>query len=246
MFGPAGSGGWEWNFHTGSQPGGVALDQSGTKSTYRPPDTTIMIRFDFRTIGSGWETNGLGHSNRLTAFLTSTKVWHSERQLAWLQEVAAVAHRNEAICDIIMRDDCLDAQSLQYPVLLFREGYVFLAEDPDELRRHARSTFAETRMAKWQICDSNGNLSRVSRWEVLSRRGLRQLSDMLLGDVFAEPILISERNLTLREFVQLFEPMLLEYRMYGNAYGNDENRFRDDLKNVKSFPELFKFVESAV
>ena len=109
-----------------------------------------------------------------------------------------------------------------------------------------RRVFDETRIAKWQICDSNGNLSRVPRWEMVPRSGLKRLRDVLLGDVFAEPILISERSLTVREFVQLLEPMLLKFRMYGNAYGNVEIRFRDDLKNVKDFPELFRFIESAI
>jgi hypothetical protein len=75
---------------------------------------------------------------------------------------------------------------------------------------------------------------------------LKRLVDALSGTVFAEPILIHERNLTLQEFIQLIEPMLLKYRMYGNAYGTDEQRFRDDLRNIKSFAELYKFVESAV
>jgi hypothetical protein len=140
----------------------------------------------------------------------------------------------------------LDAQSLHYPVLLFREGYVFLAADPNELRRHAKDTFDETRIANWQICDSSGNLFRVSRWETLRQGMLKRLVDALSGTVFAEPILIPERNLTLQEFILLIEPMLLTYRMYGNAYGTNEQRFREDLRNIKSFAELYKFVESAV
>jgi hypothetical protein len=39
--------------------------------------------------------------------------------------------------------------------------------------------------------------------------------------------------------------MMLRNRMYGNAYGDDEIGFRDDLNKVKTFEEFLRFVELA-
>ncbi len=140
----------------------------------------------------------------------------------------------------------MSIDELKYPALLFREGYVFAAKDAGKLRLLDRRTFDETVNSNWQLVDSAGALFRVTRWEKIPRpSGLKGLASALLGGTFAEPILVFERNLTLQDLIREIAPMFLRNRMYGNAYGNNEQAFREDLRNVNSFRELFKFLESA-
>ena len=141
----------------------------------------------------------------------------------------------------------MDNNELRYPILLFRDGYIFRADNGNELLLHDKRTFDETIRGDWRVIDSVGALFHVVEWERIPRpRGLKAFSQVLLGGIYAQPKLVSERKLTIQEFIHEIEPMLLRYRMYGNRYGDDEERFRNALKSKKTFSELYEFLESAV
>jgi hypothetical protein len=85
-------------------------------------------------------------------------------------------------------------QHLRYPVLLWRSGYSYVANDAIELCAHPRSMFSETAArgvaGEFKLADSDGALYAVAGFEVISRfGGLRTLGHAVLRSVFAVPVL---------------------------------------------------------
>ena len=94
---------------------------------------------------------------------------------------------------------------LNYPVLLWREGYTYLAAGPLELCVHPRSLFDDTllraREGQWQIVDGRGRSFKVADWiRGPAFGGVRSIPFRLLRSVFAVPVLSQEADLSLPDF----------------------------------------------
>jgi hypothetical protein len=97
-----------------------------------------------------------------------------------------------------------------YPAVLWRKGYVYLASTPLELCAHPRSLFEETvarsHAGEWRVVDANGQCFEVVDWRKISPfGGVRGLGLRLLGTVFAAPVLRNQHQLTLKQFKDTLE-----------------------------------------
>jgi len=95
--------------------------------------------------------------------------------------------------------------SISYPALLWREGYIFLAETPLELCVHPRSLFQDTvqraRSGEWHLVDVEGRYFDVADWRHIPVfGGISGFALRLFGSIFAAPVLANETRLPLPEF----------------------------------------------
>ena len=86
------------------------------------------------------------------------------------------------------------SDQLSYPVLLWRKGYSYVANDAVELFAHPRSLFEDTlhraRAGEFKIADSEGRVFTVSDLQrVSSFGGIRRIAHLLLRSIFAKPML---------------------------------------------------------
>ena len=94
---------------------------------------------------------------------------------------------------------------ISYPVLLWREGYIYLASAPLELCSHPRSMFADTvrraQSGEWHLVDATGRCFDVVDWvQIEPFGGLKGIGLRLLRSIFAVPVLANETQLSLAEF----------------------------------------------
>ncbi|MBC5765650.1 hypothetical protein [Ramlibacter albus] len=92
-----------------------------------------------------------------------------------------------------------------YPVVVWREGYFYLALSDDDLCAHRRSLFADkvrrSRAGEWKLLSSQGRVFDITDWnEIAPAGGLRKLGLRLTGSTLACPVLMNERQLRLDEF----------------------------------------------
>jgi hypothetical protein len=141
----------------------------------------------------------------------------------------------------------LEIEQLAYPVLLFQDGYVFLANNPSEFTKWDRRTVDDPAQSEWQSADAEGRHVRIRHLQRISPPSrLQGFLARLTSSIFVRPEIELIQQMTLPDFRQHIEPMLLEYRMYGNDFGDDEQAFLTELRKTTSFPELFRFVVNAV
>jgi hypothetical protein len=141
----------------------------------------------------------------------------------------------------------LEIEQLACPALLFQEGYVYVVNNPSEFTKWDRRVVDDPTQSEWQIADAEGRLARVLRLERIGPPSkLHGVLALLTSSVFVRPAIEVIEQMTLQDFQRHIEPMLLEYRMYGNAFGGDEQAFLRDLRKVESFPELFNFLADSV
>ena len=141
----------------------------------------------------------------------------------------------------------MEIEQLAYPVLLYKEGYVYLAGNLSELTTWDRSEVDNSTPAEWQVADAEGRLARISHLQRIDPPSrLRGLMALLTSSISVRPAIEVTQQMTLPDFRRYIEPMLLEYRMYGNAFGDDEQAFLSELRKTNSFPELFRFMVDAV
>ncbi|WP_257165696.1 hypothetical protein [Bradyrhizobium sp. SRS-191] len=100
-----------------------------------------------------------------------------------------------------------DLPPISYPALLWRQGYIYLANTPTELCAHPRSMFESTlqrtRAREWQLLDSQGRSFDVADWtQTRPLGGVRGFGLRLLGSIFAIPVLTNERELSLSDYKQ--------------------------------------------
>ena len=98
-----------------------------------------------------------------------------------------------------------DLPSLSYPVLVWREGYVYLAKTPLELCAHPRSVFSETvrqsKSGELQLVDAEGRRFDVVDWKTVRPfGGVTGIAYRLILSVFAVPVLANETRLSLSDF----------------------------------------------
>lgn len=94
---------------------------------------------------------------------------------------------------------------ISYPALLWREGYLYLANTALDLCAHPRSLFADTvnraKAGEWQLVDARGRCFQVVDWEPIKPfGGIKGVGMRLLRSVFAAPILGEESHLPLSDF----------------------------------------------
>jgi hypothetical protein len=141
----------------------------------------------------------------------------------------------------------LDIEQLACPALLFQEGYVHVVHKPSEFAKWDSRVVDDPTQIEWQIADAEGRLARILHLERIDPPSrLHGVLALLTSSVFVRPAIEVIEQMTLPDFRRHIEPMLLEYRMYGNAFGDDEQAFLRDLRKVKSFPELFNFLADTV
>jgi hypothetical protein len=141
----------------------------------------------------------------------------------------------------------LEIEQLAYPALLFEEGYVFLVNNPSEFTKWDRRVVDDPAHAEWRIADADGRLARIRHLEPIGAPSrLQGVMARLTSSAFVRPDIEVVQQMTLADFRRYIEPMLLEYRMYGSAFGDDEDAFLKDLRKANSFPELFQFMVDAV
>jgi hypothetical protein len=141
----------------------------------------------------------------------------------------------------------LEIEQLACPALLFQEGYVYVVNKPSEFAKWDRRVVDDPAQVEWQIADAEGRLARIVTLERIGPPSkLQGILALLTSIVFVRPAIEVIDQMTLPDFQRHIEPMLLEYRMYGNAFGDDEQAFLRDLRKVRSFPELFNFLADAV
>src|SRR5262245_18664295 len=132
----------------------------------------------------------------------------------------------------------LEIEQLAYPALLFDEGYVYLAKSPSEFTKWDRRVVDDPARAQWQIAVGEGRLARIRHLEPIGPPSrLHGVMALLTSSAFVRPAIEVVQQMTLPDFRRYIEPMLLEYRMYGNAFGDDEEAFLEDLRKANSFPE---------
>jgi hypothetical protein len=152
-----------------------------------------------------------------------------------VQELGLILERN------------LEIEQLAYPVFLFKEGYVYLARNLSEFTRWDRRVADDSAPHEWQIADAEGRLARIHHLQRIDPPSrLQGLMALLTSIIFVKPAIEITQQMTLPDFQRYIEPMLLEHRMYGNAFGDDEQAFLRDLRKANSFPELFQFMVNAV
>lgn len=142
----------------------------------------------------------------------------------------------------------LDIEQLACPALLFQEGYVHVVNKPSEFAKWDRRVVDDPMQTEWQIANAEGRLARILYLEPIDppSRLQRILALLTSSVVFVRPAIEIIEQMTLPDFQRHIEPMLLEHRMYGNAFGDDEQAFLRDLRKVSSFPELFNFLANSV
>ncbi|MGJ5044732.1 MULTISPECIES: hypothetical protein [unclassified Bradyrhizobium] len=104
-----------------------------------------------------------------------------------------------------MSQTTADLPDISYPVLCWREGYIYLAATPLELCAHPRSMFEETaqraRAGEWHLVDADGRSFDVLDFiRVRPFGGIRAIGPWLLRSIFAIPVLANEARLPLSEF----------------------------------------------
>lgn len=127
---------------------------------------------------------------------------------------------------------------LQFPVLLWRKGYSYVASSPLELCTHPRSLFAETEKlalaGEFSIADSAGRVHKVTGYERVSPfGGLMRLPHLLLRSVYAAPVLGEVTQPSLAEFRDTLTKAL------GTRIGKS---FKQTLLQAQSFVEAMALV----
>ena len=96
-------------------------------------------------------------------------------------------------------------ESVEFPVLLWRKGYSYVARSPVDLCTHPRSLVEDTRRrskeGEFTMADSHGRLYEVADFEPVEPfGGFPRVAHFLLRSVFAAPTFRSERRLEAPEF----------------------------------------------
>ena len=124
---------------------------------------------------------------------------------------------------------------ISYPVLLWREGYIYLAKTPMELCAHPRSLFGETvqraKSGEYHLADPEGRFFDVVDWlRVRPFGGIAAIGPLLLFSIFAVPVLANETQLSLAKFKKtLAAAMISRYR-----YDTDKADALDALQELRS------------
>ena len=97
--------------------------------------------------------------------------------------------------------------SIAFPALLWRRGYVFVAQGAVELFVHPRSLFSDTvaraQRREWHLAESSGRCSDICDWfPIAPIGGLKGFGLRIMGSVFAAPVLVNEARPSLPEFKQ--------------------------------------------
>ena len=98
-----------------------------------------------------------------------------------------------------------NGSSLRYPAFTWHDNYVQLVTKPLEMCAHARSMFNENvRRARCQnehVIDACGRYFDIVDWRrVPTFGGIEGFVLMMVGTIFAEPVLANEKQLSLDEF----------------------------------------------
>jgi len=131
-----------------------------------------------------------------------------------------------------------DVSELQFPVLLWRKGYSYIASSPLELCTHPPSLFAETQKlalaGEFTIADSAGRVHKVRGYERVSPfGGLMRLPHLLLRSAYAAPVLGEVCQPSLAEFRDTLSKAL------GTRFGRS---FKRSLLQAQSFVEAMALV----
>ena len=129
-------------------------------------------------------------------------------------------------------------EAVEFPVLLWRKGYSYVAPSPLELCVHPRSLFAETqseaRQGAFTLADSAGRVYEVSDFEAVKPfGGLSRVGHFLLRSVFAAPVLRGAKQPDLPEFCAIIG------RALRDRFGK---RFVDELAQAQSPREALTLV----
>ena len=158
-----------------------------------------------------------------------------ERSIRQAVEIAATARGGEALA----MNHGAKLDDLTFPVVLYRDGYLYIAQDATDLCLNPRRLFPETAQQTWTIADSSGAVFRVPLWqEIKPQWSWKVLVGCLLGSVFAAPVLERERTVTAATLAQELGDMIARHRLYEGWY-DTEPQFREDLAQVQTFQELF-------
>lgn len=131
---------------------------------------------------------------------------------------------------------------INYPVLLWRKGYTYLATSPFELCVHPRSLFNDTVQrtvrGEWRMVDAAGKSFDLVAWEKIKPfGGLKGVGMRLIGSIFAAPVLENEHSLPLGEFKK---------KLTGAVIGRYKNDLGSNFKNeiVKKIREADSYAEA--
>ena len=96
-------------------------------------------------------------------------------------------------------------ESVEFPVLLWRKGYSYVARGPVDLCTHPRSLVEDTRRrskdGEFTMADAGGRIYEVADFEVVRPfGGFTRVAHFLLRSVFAAPTFRSERRPEAPEF----------------------------------------------
>ncbi|EFX60604.1 hypothetical protein DAPPUDRAFT_276547 [Daphnia pulex] len=127
---------------------------------------------------------------------------------------------------------------LQFPVLLWRKGYSFVASSPLELCTHPRSLVVETQKlaaaGEFTVADSAGRIYKVKEYEqVPPFGGLMRLPHLVLRSVYAAPVLGEVTQPSLAEFINTLSNVL------GARFGKS---FKKTLLQAQSYGEAMALV----
>ncbi len=133
-------------------------------------------------------------------------------------------------------------EELRYPVLLFRDDYLYQAYSPIDLQIHSRRP-PDRMQVKWQrIADSNCNLFEIDSWQKTHIPiHWKSIPALMLGSRSYVPVISSSQKLDFPALRTILEEFVVEGRMYMGSY-DDEAQFRNDIHKCQSVAELFRFL----
>lgn len=131
-----------------------------------------------------------------------------------------------------------DVSELQFPVLLWRKGYSFVASAPLELCTHPQSLIGETQKlasaGEFTIADSAGRIFKVKGYKRIQPfGGLMRLPHLVLRSVYAAPVLDEATQPSPTEFINTLSKAL------GARFGKS---FKQTLLQAKSSGEAMAMV----